>query len=369
METKKNKNNDKMNNLNNKTETKKINEENSENYIFDFEGIIQKLKQQKKNGKNRKNEYLCNLLIDTSQLSTLEKIEIINLLNSFNSNPKDKNYKYYLFQELLNALDSLNESEIIEFNFNEFIEIFLERGKFFKEEGNTFYSYYFLYNKLYRDIPNIKNLRPNVKEEMFNLNNKNKEKFRKISNSDFMKILSIIYKIEKKNISQNENEILYVINSIWLNKAQEFINYILRSEMDDRESSLDNSFNLYEVYNKYFGFESESKTFPYPDKIDNYCISDFKDIWKDPINEDENYLLKNNLKIRKDFYLVEKKDWNKFNDLFGSTNEIKRKINNLELIKIKVIILDKRIAKTKSLNLLKIKYIQTRKNINIKELK
>ena len=372
METQKNKHNDinnqnQMSNLNNIT--KPNNEDKSENYIFDFDGIIQKLQKQKNKGKNRKNEFLCNLLIDTSQLSTLGKIEIIKLLNSFNSNPKDKNYKYYLFQELLNALDNLNENEIIEFNFNEFIEIFLERGKFFKEEGNTFYSYFFLYNKLYRDIPNIKNLRRSVKEEMKNLNYKNREKFRKINNTELKKILSIIKKITKKNTFQNTNEILYILNSLWLNKASEFISYISSSENYEKESRLDNSFNLYEEYNKYFNYESEAKISPYPGKIDNYSISDFKDIWKDPINEDENYLCKNNLKIGKDFYLVERKDWIILNELFGATNEIKRRINNLELIKIKVIILDKRITKTKSINLLKTKYIQTRKNINIKEFK
>ena len=344
-------------------------EEDSENYLFDFDGLIQKLQKQKNKGKNRKNEYLSNLLISCSPLSSPGKLELIKLLYSFNSNRKDKNYKYFLFQELSYILENLNQKEILEINVNQLIEILLEKGKFLREEGNIFYSYFHLYNSLYRDIPNIKNLRRNVKEEMIDLNNQNKQKFMKLKTKTYKEIKDLISKIAKTKIDQNSNEFLYVINVLWLQRAYYFINFILKSEENEREANINQCFSLMEVYNYYFNFEKDGNLYPYPGKIDNFCISDFKDIWYDPINDDENYLLKNGLKFGKHFVLSEKKDWDILKDIFGATNEIKRKINNLELIKIKVIILDKRFTKKKYLNLLKAKYIQTRENINIKDFK
>ena len=358
-----------METLNKYSDNKSINEENLENYIFDFDNILQKLQKQKNKGKNRKNEYLCNLLINSVMLSSLRKIEIIKLLYSFNSNQKDKNYKFFLFQELSNAIENLNQNEILEINFSQLIEILLEKGKFLKEEGNTFYSYFHLYNKLYRDIPNIKNLRHSVKDEMIALNNQNKENFGKIKIKKFKQMYNILLNIKESNIIPNTNDFLYVINTLWLKRAYNFIDNILNIEKDERENEFNRCFDLYQIYIYYFNFKTEENLYPYPGKIDNFYITDFEDIWKDPINEDENYLLKSNLKLGKNYCLAEKEDSDTLKDLFGATNQIKRKINNLELIKIKVIILDKRIVSTKSLNLLKYKYIQTKKKININEFK
>ena len=90
-------------------------------------------------------------------------------------------------------------------------------------------------------------------------------------------------------------------------------------------------------------------------------------MWMDPKNDDENYLLKENISKEKDYNLVLEKDWNLIKELFGATNIIKRKRNNVELIKLEVIILDKRFYKMNCLNLLKPKYIQTKIKITIKQ--
>ena len=369
-----NNNNKIMNNQNEKENYQKfgenkINEENSEEYIFDYNSILQKIQKDKNKGKNRKNEYLCNLLNICAELTPIGKIEIIKFLYSFNSNPKDKNYKYYIFKELNNAIDNLNknQNDIIEINFYKYIEILLEQGKFFKEEENYFYSYFYLYNALYRDIPNIKNLRKTVKEKMIDLNNQNMEKFIKMNNNEYKEIYHILLNIVKNNIIQNIKEMLYVINIAWLKRALNFIRNI--QEYGAYDLNLNKSFHLYQIYNYYFNYESENNLNPYPDKIENFSITDFEDIWKDPVNEDENYLIKNNVTLGKDYCLVEKKYYDKIKDIFGATNEIKRKIDNLDLIKIKVIILDKRIVKMRCLNLLKPKFIQTQKNNDIKKFK
>jgi hypothetical protein len=182
---------------------------------------------------------------------------------------------------------------------------------------------------------------------MIDLNNQNKQKFMKLKTKTYKEIKDLISKIAKTKIDQNSNEFLYVINALWLQRAYYFINFILKSEENEREANINQCFSLMEVYNYYFNFEKDGNLYPYPGKIDNFCISDFKDIWYDPINDDENYLLKDGLKFGNHFGFAEKKDWDMLKDIFGATNEIKRKINNLELIKIKVIILDKRFTKKK----------------------
>ena len=371
MESQNNKN---INNQNEKENYKKYgenksNEESSEEYIFDYDSILQKIQNERKKGKNRKIEYLCNLLMVCAQITTIGKIEIIKCLYSLNSNPKDKNYKYYIFKELNNAIDNLNQNknDIIEINFYQYIEILLEQGKFFKDEENYFYSYFYLYNPFYRDIPNIKNLRKTVKEKMIDLNNKNLEKFMQMNTNVYKEIYNILLKISKNNIIQNIKEMLYVINIAWLKRAIYFIGNIL--ENGRYGENLNKYFNLFDIYNYFFNQGNNNNLNPYPEKIENFSITDFEDIWKDPVNEDENYLLKNNITLGKDYCLVEKKYWDIIKDIFGATNEIKRRIDNLDLIKIKVIILDKRIIKMRSINLLKPKYIQTKKNNNIRKFK
>ena len=79
MESQNNKN---INNQNEKENYKKYgenksNEESSEEYIFDYDSILQKIQNERKKGKNRKIEYLCNLLMVCAQLTTIGKIEII----------------------------------------------------------------------------------------------------------------------------------------------------------------------------------------------------------------------------------------------------------------------------------------------------
>ena len=365
-----NNNQNKIQNINNFLENRSIREDNYENYTYDFDGIYQKLISQKNNGKNKENEYYCNLLLNFSQVSPLIKIELIKLLYSFNSNSKDKKYKYYIFNELSHSIKDLNQNESIGINFNNLIGILLEEGKFYMDEENYFYSYKCLYNSLYRSIINIKNLRGKVKEKMFSLNDANKEKFREIINKNYKEIYIKLKDIKNNNINPNADEYIYAINYLWLKKALKFLKNIYSFEINEREKKFNKSFDLSEIYNYYFEYNDiKGNFYPYPWKINNYAISDFKDIWEDPLKEDENYLIKDNMSLGKEYCLVLEKDWYFLKDYFGATNEIKRKISNLELIKIKLIILDKKIVKSKNLNLLKPKYIQTNKNLNIKEFK
>ena len=63
----------------------------------------------------------------------------------------------------------------------------------------------------------------------------------------------------------------------------------------------------------------------FPGLIDNYSISNWTDYWNDPLNEDENNYIQPNLVYNKDYYLLEKSDFEFLKDFCGVTNIIKRK--------------------------------------------
>ena len=342
----------------------------SKKYSINLDSLYQKLKSQKNKDENDLNEYYCNfLMLYYKKIATLGKINLLKFLYVFNSNPKDDNYKYYIFKKLSKLIGNLKEQDEIEINISKIIDIFIEQGKFFYEKGNTFYAYNCLYNGLYRDNINIKKLRHKIKGVMFEDNNALKEYFLKLNQNDYKSILSRLKEISKNDLNQESKEMFYVVNKFWLDNAIKFIKNILNFKLIEFEERLNKEFELNEIYQNYFFFPNNYEIlYPYPGQIDNYSISDFYDLWKDPINEDENYFLKKISSFPKDYSLADENNWNFINELFGSTNIIKRKINNLQLIKFKVVILDKRFIKQHK-NLLKPKYIQTALNINIKEFK
>ena len=356
-----------VNNYNNN-----IIDNSSKNYIFDFDALFDKFLNKKIKNADVLNEYHCNLLmIYFKKILINSKLHLIKFVYYFNTNTKDDDYKYYIFKKLTKVLEKSKPQEIIGINFSKFIDILIERSKFFSENGNNFYAYHYLYNELYKDIPNITKVRRKIKEELFEENRNIKECFVKLTKKDYKIIYNRLIEMTKNEINPESNEILYVVNNNWLKSAIYFVKNILSKESYELNKEYEDVFKIYYVFQCYFeGFnnEDEIKSYPHPGRVNNYVISNFKDIWKDPINEDENYLLQDNISFINDYCLVNENDWNFINELFKSTNEIKRKRNNLQLIKFKVVILDKRFTKD-HINLLKPRYIQTNLKINIKEFK
>ena len=72
--------------------------------------------------------------------------------------------------------------------------------------------------------------------------------------------------------------------------------------------------------------------------MDNFSIIDWKETLDDPINVDENFILKSDFRY---FYLLKKSDFEFLKDILGVTNIIKRKKDNLDFIQIKRIISNK----------------------------
>ena len=338
-----------------------------ENNTFDFDKIIEKLKFSYKydKKKNSKNEYFCKLILEILQnLNPLEKIEYLELLYSFITDQEDKAYKYYIFQKITKNLDILQQTEK-NVDYSKFIEILSKQGKFLEEENNYFYAFNCLKNK--KSIQMYK-IREQIKDRIISLLENRKNFFLESKKEECFKLKEIMCN-SQKNKNFGINEILYVVNNIWLNKAINFIQLMISLNDNDytRKEQLNKIFDISGAYNYYFDYQNIKNFYPGP--IDNYYITDYKDIVKDVINEDENYVIRKGLILDKDYILMKEKDWRIIKDIFGATNEIKRKVNNLDLLSIKAIILDKRINSNNNLSLLRSKYIQIGKKENILDLK
>ena len=364
----------KANHFNIKSYSKNIQLDQNNNYFenYNFDKIVCKINSQKNKEKSisesMKNEYYCNLLISSSNPIPLIKLEYYDLLFSFNTNQEDKKYKYFIFQKINKYLDFLKQKEKKE-DFSQFNEIMMEQIEFLENEKNYFYCYNLLSNKLYNYPKEIEKIKAKLAKKLVSWIEEKQKFFENISPDELVKITEIL-----KNIRDNKNtfditETLFAVNNLWVNKAIAFLNNFSKIIINEKEKKnrIKQMFNVYQTYNSFFN-QNEKKDIYYPGPIDNYYISDFKNIWNDPLSEDENDMIKNGLSLGKDYVLMKEKDWMIIKEIFGSTNEIKRKINNLELLAIKAIVFDKRIIKN-DITFLKQKFFQIGKNTTIQEFK
>jgi hypothetical protein len=181
------------------------------------------------------------------------------------------------------------------------------------------------------------------------------------------------YEIDK----ENENTYLYVINKKWIIKAKSFIENYIKAKKDNIQNFFDEAFDPQYIYESYFDVKDIKKDkdkpklfFAFPGLINNFEISTFKDYWKDSKNLDENDFMKKGVKLNEDYLLINEKDWKLLSEIFGATNEIKRRKSQIDLVQLKFILFDKRISNdNENSYLLKEKFILINKSANIKELK
>ena len=343
---------------------------NEEKYNFNFERIFEKLKEQKNkdNCKNNKNEYYTNLLKNSITHTPFTKIEYLELLYYFNTSVDDKNYIYYLFQKISKYLHILKDNEKDK-DLSIFNDIIIKQINFLETEKNYFYALDIIQNDItYKGKNNIVNkIKMEIESKVSSFVKNKQIIFEKLENSQLNKIRDILYNIKDNNNSYDINEILYVISMQWVNKAIGFIDEVLNLNDIYKKNELNKFFELYQVYSSFF--HKKKKLICYPGPINNYNIIDHKDIWRDLENEDENYIIRKELLLGKDYCLVKEQDWNQLKELFGATNEIKKKIDNLECFNLKMIILDQRVIKYNKLNLLRPRYIIIGKKLNIIDLK
>ena len=381
------------------SENQKIEDEKKEiKYRLNFSVIINHLRTISDIAYNSiEVEFNSNLLLMSSELNQSNKISCLTLISYVNHQKNNALYIYYLNKKIFKYLQ-------IQKGIESFIYIrTLYRAAYFLEKDkNYLYAHKYineaqqlsknskinqeskeLLNKLikkinyglsdYLDIY-IKKYRDIESEE--NLNQEKYNKLKKLMND----IKENKYEI-KNNESDNTNEYLYVINKAWFNKAYNFIkDYGNVRDNNIKMSYYRKAFDPKNFYNNYFNEETKEinssknnekkeDVCPFPGIIDNYSISDWRDYWNDPLNEDENNYIQQNLENNKDYYLLEKNDFEFLQNFFGVTNIIKRKKDCLDFVIIKAIIFDKRFGAEENSFLLRRRNLQIRINSKISDFK
>ncbi len=360
----------------------------NKNQQLNYSLIINNVKENILNKSNEKffdDEYKINLLLMSSLNDISIKNLCLNFIFKFNEEKNNhsiikyivnKTYKYY---EKNNKLNIKNITNML----NSYSHILFQKKKYF-------YAYYFLkkaktlnannkdkeiqqINLFISDIEEMINKHINSKYQLFKDKTEMDEKKLNVVNNILQDILLPV----KKNININEeNEesgsYLYMINANWVIKAKIFLDfYKVSSREMIEEDSLKNLFNTKNILNSYFNEKDKNicADILYPGPINNYNLLKYKDAWEDNINDDENYFIKDNLELNKDYYLISYKNWYFLNEIFDSTNEIKMNENNCKFIELKPLILDKRFKDKLNKNLLRRRNIKIRKNIKINKLK
>ena len=344
--------------------------------------------------KRIEDEYSINLLLMSSINNIYIKTLCLNLEFKLYENRKDYLMIKYIIYKVRKSYENNKNLNLILFS------ILNSSSQIFKEQNNIFYAYYFLRKaknlstKIKKDneLKKINSSLSQISEEIYEYINTKYEVFKNKSKMDQKKlnyIVNIINEIliqkntnikkENNNDINYENEVygsyLFAINKDWIMKAKIFIDcYKAYANGMMDENFLESIFNKEQILYNYFNDlkEKEDKNSYntlYPGPIDNFNLLRYKDFWEDPSNDDENYYMKENLVLNKDYYLISQRNWNILNEVFDSTNEIKISENNSNFIKLKPLILDKRLIKNNDKHLLKRRNIQIRKNSKIKSLK
>ena len=403
-----------------------INNKNKQKTKLKYTELLEIIKNRESNEDLCRNEYECNFLLMPSEIDVSNKIATLSLISYCYQKSNKTHLIYNIARKFENLIIYLKAADPLFF-----VHVFFRAGHFLNIEENYIYATKYMNkaakiaNDYRRKIQKEKVNKCNIMNQELSgklidytnqiLKKFNEEEFLLPDKCHDIKNLVDLILDGNNDINNNNNQYLNIINKIWLIKLKIFLmKYLMSIETNCRKEFIKNSLNANYFYNSYLKneakennetnkknekkdntkdnkkgnkkenkkdskkaknreeFETEDNTnyICFPGPIDNFCLTDFKDIWEDNINEDENYFLIKDLKLNEDYCLINENDWNILNSTFGSTNKLLRKKDNLELIRIKFILFDKRINnENKNTFLLKLKYIQINKNVTIKKLK
>ena len=193
------------------------------------------------------------------------------------------------------------------------------------------------YNKFYMQIRKIfQNNDIFCEEYCDNL----KQKFTEISDDKLNELNEIFNNIENEMNKNIENNI-YVISSNWFIYTKYFIKHLIekRNKKEDSNSFIEKSIEPRFLID----FEEIIKSYPsdgqlegisiIPGLINNFDLINFKDLWKEN-NDDDNYELKKNLTLNKDYLLINENDWDILSAFFGYIFKVTNKYLNVYFYKI-----------------------------------
>ena len=371
-----------------------INEEDKPNnkskYKIDYPTILKSIRDRNDEQESYVNEYYCNLLLMLGEIDIQSKISTFSCLTYCYQINENAEFLY----SITNKFEKKYMNNINKDTNEYFIKIFCRAAYFFRKQHNCFYACNYIkkcvelitkYESSEIRSAKIFDYQSNMENDLTNYIQEKKllfndEKFLKEKGNEIKELIALIITSNnnidiKESSSDNDNSnYLFLINKKWIINAHLFISSFLSTREDNNlhnKKLIEEAFDKNFVFNNYFNQENKISAIPaYPGPIDNIPITSFKDNWTDFKNDDENYFVKKDLKLNEDYVLANSEDWDLLKEVFGATNEIKRKKDNLDLIDIKYILFDKRLRKYDEFYpLVKQRHIQINSNSTIKQLK
>ena len=332
-----------------------------------------------------KEKLLIQIFLISSKINMFNKQVFLDKLYRIIESEKNNQMIYYILSKMIKYIKT-GRMSVYMINTNLFYFI-----NFLSNNQNYFYAYQF-----FSELQNLNNNISIDKKTLTEINDFIKEKINyyekyfttMINSEEFDVFHNIINKILNQNIqlenndeennkdNVNEQQYVYLINKTWLINAKNFLDHYIFG----RDTQMINDFfvDAFDMKNVLSIFLSENnlnkpikgKTyFPFPGPINNFPMTDWKDILYDPINEEENIIIKKYLLLKNDFFWINQKDWTILKEAFNYTNEIRRKKEEVEMIQLSAFIFDSDMRKYKneSIKFMKKKLIQISKNKTIKD--
>ena len=332
-----------------------------------------------------KEKLLIQIFLISSKINMFNKQVFLDKLYRIIESEKNNQMIYYILSKMIKYIKT-GRMSVYMINTNLFYFI-----NFLSNNQNYFYAYQF-----FSELQNLNNNISIDKKTLTEINDFIKEKINyyekyfttMINSEEFDVFHNIINKILNQNIqlenndeennkdNVNKQQYVYLINKTWLINAKNFLDHYIFG----RDTQMINDFfvDAFDMKNVLSIFLSENnlnkpikgKTyFPFPGPINNFPMTDWKDILYDPFNEEENIIIKKYLLLKNDFFWINQKDWTILKEAFNYTNEIRRKKEEIEMIQLSAFIFDSDMRKYKneSIKFMKKKLIQISKNKTIKD--
>ena len=352
---------------------------NNQENILNIFSILNKVFSEKDNSSLKsENEYYLNLLLMSSKLTKLNKLICLLLLLYLNQyNRSNDTYTHSLLSKIKKISKTLEKP------------LFVEKFLHLKDSNFLENKNYLFFAKDYLTDIKGKLINPSSDRNLLAdiiLNDVNRsiqsylDSYKKIFTNKEIMDNNRLDKLKKTMdlINDENNRINYpcfLINKNWVFKAKSFVNSFINILKENLENVfIENAFNIEMVYDYITvkldnQIERSTLGVIFPGPINNYELMDLNDYWFDPEKTEENLIIKNNVELNKDYFLMNEDDWFFLKNIFDATNDIKRIKKDERFFKIKMIILAPTLCLKENNYLLKLKKIQINIDSNIKEFK
>ena len=292
----------------------------------------------KKNLTDVKNDTYLNYILLEKTISLSDKIKAYELKCRISSFIKDNfSLIYFSFKCLKLYISNKTNKELLDSDtFN--IGKALYRASIVLKQNYPLLSFFYLdlCKQIVDHIP--KSDLPEYKSIMKSYDNNYKsdifeDKKELFSNKELLEKIQNIFTNEEKETNEDD-EFIYLVEKNWYENCKIFVNELLNGKNINRFFDAEEIRKNWNNGNR-FGYNDM-----YCGPINNFNIIETKDFWFDPQDKYTNVFIKNNLD-RNDYVILNKNKYEIIKDNFNNYDvfEIERKIDEIHLLKLKILIL------------------------------